>query len=187
MVQEDRDSLIPTVEDPAWAQGFGYDNAPNLQTFIDGWVKSWEFPTMQTAWTFTIIEKLSQNTTGYMRIEVGPRNGDGWQAMPEIAIAPQFRGNGYAYEAMRGAITWIFDELECPPDVKLDEMHPECLQSNDASIGLLRKLSAIGMRDIGEHEGTIRAGQHETRPTRVHSFSLTREDYRQNSDTGRSA
>jgi RimJ/RimL family protein N-acetyltransferase len=187
IVQEDRDSLIPTVKDPAWAQRFGYNNAPDLQTFIDGWVKSWDFPAMQTAWTFTIIEKVGQNTAGYMRIAVRPRNGDGWQAMPEVAMAPQFRGNGYAYEIIRETNAWVFDDLECPPGVKLDEMRLECLQSNAASVALLRKFSAIGMRDLGEHEGIIRIGKHETRPIRVHIFSLVREDYRQNSDTGRSA
>jgi len=174
----DRDHLIPTLEDPDWARGFGYTNLPDFEAAIDGWVRSWDYPAMQTAWTFTIIEKASEHIVGYARVQLRPRNGNGWQAMPEIAIAPGFRCGGYAYEVMCGLIAWIFDDLECPPNVKLDEVHSECLQSNDASLGLLRKLSAIGMRDLGEHEGTINVGNHETQPARVHVFSLTREDYR---------
>jgi RimJ/RimL family protein N-acetyltransferase len=177
MQDDDRDSLIPIFEDPAWARGFGYESAPDPQASISSWTLRWNQP-LQINWAFTIIEKASRHTVGYTIAEIRARNGNGWQVMFDIAISSDFRCRGYAYEAARGLIDWIFDGLTCPPNVRLDEIRAECLQSNDGSLGLLRKLSAIGMRDYGEQQGTINVLQGKPQPGVVHVFSITREDYR---------
>lgn len=187
VIEDDLDSLRATLEDPAWAEGFGYEDPPDPQVFIDRSVFSWNLPSGQIDWTFTIVDRDSQHIVGYARAEIQPRNGDGWRAMPEIAIAPAFRTHKYAYEVMCGLVGWIFQDLECPPGVKLDEIRAECLQSNGKSLDLLRKLSTIGMEDQGEQQGIIKVGKGETHPTRIHVFVLTREDYRRAISSDRQA
>jgi RimJ/RimL family protein N-acetyltransferase len=176
--EDDLDPLRAIFEDPAWARGFGYEHPPNPQVFIDRAVFSWNLPAGQTDWTFAIIDRASQQVVGYTRVKIQDTNGDGWRAMPEIAITPAFRVHKYAYETMCGLVDWIFNDLKCPSGIKL-EIRAECLQSNEGSLHLLGKLSDIGMKDQGEQPGIIKASKGEMKPTSVHVFTLTREGYRQ--------
>jgi hypothetical protein len=81
---------------------------------------------------------------------------------------------------MRALLGWTFNELECPPGVSVDEVRAACLPSNSASLGLLKKLAAIGMKDLGEQQVPlmipVQAGN---QTTTAHVFGVTREDYGQ--------
>jgi RimJ/RimL family protein N-acetyltransferase len=175
--KDDLDILTPTLKNPALAQGLGLDAPSDPQAFINSSVVMW---TSGTRWTFTIIETASQRAVGYARIDIRAREGgEGSQAEPTIGIAPDSQGQGYAYETMRGLIGWVFDSIECPPGVTLDEVRAACLLSNSESLGLLKKLAAAGiMKDLGEQQVTsLGSGPGNNQTITAHVFSVTREDY----------
>lgn len=133
-----------------------------------------------TCWTFTIIEKATERVVGYARIDIHPGNYGGSQAEPTIGIAPNFQRRGYAYETMCGLIAWTFNDLEIPADVTFNEVRAACLPSNSASLGLLKKLAAIGMKDLEEQQVTsLTSSPGSNQTTTAHVFSVTREDYKQ--------
>ena len=176
-IKDDRDPLTPTLNNPGLAQGLGLDSPPDPQEFVDNSVREWSGG---ICWTFTIIEKASQRVVGFTRIDVRPRNGGGSQAEPTIGIAPDSQERDYAYETMRGLIAWSFNDIECPPGVTLGEVRAACRPSNTASLGLLKKLATIGMKDLGEQQVdslSLRSDGNQT--VTAHVFSVTREDYEQ--------
>lgn len=182
IVEDDVDSLRPILEDPDLSKWFGRDEPLDAQAAVNSAIALWE---AQVAWGFTIIEKASQHVVGYAGISLELREGGGrgWQAEPAIAITPDSRDQGYAYEAMCGLISWSFTDLEFPPGVTMDEVRAACLPCNTKSIGLLRKLADIGMKDLGEQEVTVKhpgPGEPRTRIARI--FSITREDYEREGD-----
>jgi len=179
IVEADLDSLRPTLEDPDVATWFGRDKPVDPQAAVDSAIAQWE---AQVAWNFTIIETESQHVVGYTGISLEPREGGagGWQVEPAIAVAPDYRRQQYATEAMRGLVGWSFTDLECPTGITMDEVRAACLPDNEKSIGLLRKLADSGMKDHGEQAVTVKhpgPGEPQTRIARV--FSVTREDYEQ--------
>jgi len=177
IVEDDRDPLTPTLKNPGLSQGLGLDKPSDPQAFIDHSIAVW---TRGTCWTFTIIEKASQRAVGYARIDIRAGNGGGSQAEPTISIAPDFQHRGYAYETMCGLIAWTFNDLEIPSDVTLDEVRAACLPSNIASLRLLKKLAAIGMKDVREEQVTsLSSGEYSNQTITAHVFSVTREDYKQ--------
>jgi RimJ/RimL family protein N-acetyltransferase len=182
IVEDDLESLMPTLEDLDLAKWFGRDEPLDPQKFINDAIAAWE---AQVSWNFTIIEKASRHVVGYagLSLELRGGGGRGWQAEPAIIIAPDSQGQRYAYETMRGLIGWCFTNLECPPGVTLDEVRAACLPSNTKSIGLLKKLEDIGMKDLEEQEVTIKhLGPGESRTRIAHVFGITREDYEQGDD-----
>jgi RimJ/RimL family protein N-acetyltransferase len=176
-VEGDRDSLTPILTNLDVVQGMGQDEPPDsssLDAFIAYSTAAWE---LGVCWTFTIVEKDSERIVGFARMEARPsdRGGNQTQAEPTIGIGPGFRNRGYAYEVMAGLIMWTFEELEPWSNIVLDEVRAACLPSNEASLGLLRKLAAVGMEDLGEQQ--VRKSYPDTNETTtVHIFSITRED-----------
>jgi RimJ/RimL family protein N-acetyltransferase len=180
IIEDDLESLIPILEDPDLAKWFGRNEPFDPQAFVNDAIAGWE---AQASWAFTIIEKASQHVVGYAGISLELRGGGGrgWQAEPVIAIAPDSQGQGYAYETMPGLIGWCFTELDCPPGVTLDEVRAGVLPCNTKSLGLLRKLTNIGIiKDLGEQEVRVKhTGPGEPRTRIAHVFGITREEYGQ--------
>jgi RimJ/RimL family protein N-acetyltransferase len=88
---------------------------------------------------FSVIERLSRQYVGC----VGPQQPDGWP-VPEVgwSIVPDKRGKGYAVEAARAAISWLF---ETHPH---DEIVHYIPLGNVASQAVARKLGSW-KREVG--------------------------------------
>lgn len=82
---------------------------------------------------------------------------------------------------MPGLIRWCFTELDCPPGVTLDEVRAGVLPCNTKSLGLLRKLTNIGIiKDLGEQEVRVKHPRPGEPRTRIaHVFGITRKEYEQ--------
>ena len=175
--REDLDPLEPTLQNPDLARGLGLDKLGDSQAFIEYSVAAW---VQGNCWTFTIVEKADGRVVGFARIDLRPRRSGGSQAEPTVGIDPDFQRRGYAYEAMRGLIAWTFNDIECPPGVTISEVRAACLPSNSASLGLLKKLAAVGMTNLGEQQvDSLSPDPDGNQTTTAHVFSVTREDYRQ--------
>jgi len=179
IIEDDLESLIPTLEDRDLAKWFGRNEPLDPQAFVNDAIAGWE---ARSSWAFTIIEKASQHVVGYAGISLELRGGGGkgWQAEPAIAIASDSQGQGYAYETMPGLIGWCFTGLDCPPGT-LDEVRAGVLPCNAKSLGLLRKLTAIAIiKDLGEQDVRVKyPGPGEPRTRRARVFGITRSEYEQ--------
>jgi RimJ/RimL family protein N-acetyltransferase len=86
---------------------------------------------------------VEQKSTGTYIGRVGPLSPPGWPGF-EVGwgIAPEFRGQGYALEAARAAIDWVFATFE------IDEI-VHCIEdTNTASQAVARRLGARKDREI---------------------------------------
>lgn len=90
---------------------------------------------------FVVEEKASGRTVGI----VGPNYPEGWPE-PEIGwtLLPEFQGRGYAGEAARRAITYVYDELGW--NTVMSAIFP----GNERSFALARKLGAVdeGLKEV---------------------------------------
>src|SRR5262249_24445403 len=127
--EDDLGPITPTLEDPDLAKLFGRGEPIDPQAFINDAIAASE---AHTSCNFTIIANETGHVVGYAGMSLEPRGGggQGWQAEPAIAIAPDSRGNRYPYETMCGLLAWTFADLECPPGVTLNEIRAACLPYN---------------------------------------------------------
>ena len=123
------------LSDPATARFIAADGKP-VTTELAGWRNA---AVMAGHWTlhgfgmFAVEEKASAKYVG----RVGPWSPPLWPGF-EVGwgIASEFRGKGYAVEAARASIDWVFATFE------LDEI-VHCIEPvNAASQGVARRLGA---------------------------------------------
>jgi RimJ/RimL family protein N-acetyltransferase len=138
---DDIDANTAMLSDPGTARFIVPDGKP-VTTALDGWRNA---AVMAGHWAlhgfgmFAVEEKSIGKYIG----RVGPLSPPGWPGF-EVGwgIAPEFRGRGYAVEAARASIDWVFATFE------LDEI-VHCIEgANAASQGVARRLGARKSHEI---------------------------------------
>lgn len=146
----DRDGLLPVLRNPGLLDGFRRASAPDPLAFVDEAIRAWD---EGRRFTFTLLEKVSNQTIGFVVMYIRVEAGTGLWGEPVIALDPAFYDRGYAYEAALGLATWAFESIKYPNGrPMLSEVRAACLPSNSRALNLLSILAEVVGANVVERE-----------------------------------